>query len=330
MNNIPNFTANWYSQIAKYYFVNIAGRKCRKYLIKCNPTIKNLGMFITSFIPWVNRWVVNRSNILHSKSDYRNTSPVMMRTGIWNHQDRTDMRDITFLMVACYDHPERMENFVLILRWFAKNFDTNISICEMNGAYFRGLTPRYMRIDAASFVRPYMFNELIKASETEINFLWDSDIYIDPQQIIKAVELLRSGKSFVYPYSGPLYYIPRKYYDCLKKTLNVGCIKDPVPIGECTYGGAFGFRKSEYLKLGLENENLSGYVPDDIERLERIGRLARYEMIPGELYHLEHYRGPDSRLGNPSMVKNYLEVFKEKKMTDNELREYIKTWTWAK
>jgi hypothetical protein len=242
---------------------------------------------------------------------------------------KIDLPDVTFLMVAKYDHPERAENFNLIIAWFRKYFNTNISICEINGNKFECFKKyaHYERVDAVKFIRPFMFNQLIKSSKTEINFLWDSDIYVPPRNIKNAVDMLRAGSSFVYPYKDIFYLMPRTVIDLFKATLDLSLINIPMPSSFVSYGGAFGFRKSAYMEIGLENENLSGYVPDDIERLERVVRLGGgYEMVGDALYHLEHYRGPDSRLGNPSMVKNYLEVLKEKDMTDQELREYVNTW----
>jgi hypothetical protein len=334
MKEIPDFTKSWPSQIAKYYYLSGEVKKCRQWLLKCKPTLKTIGMFVTSFFPIIRKMVINRSNILSVKSDYRGVpGPKPISIKPYFFIQKIYLQDVTFLFVAQHDHPDRKANFDLMIAYLNKHFFTNIIIHELNTSefeYLRSSNVRYMRSKNDNFIRPKMFNDMIYHSNTEINFIWDADLLIDPRYMLEAVKLLRNGRSFVYPHRNTFYFVPRKYYDELYSSLDLYSLhgKTDIPCSSGTFGGAFGFRKKAYLRIGLENENLQGYVPDDIERLERIVRLGGgYEMTGNELFHIEHFRGPDSRLSNPNMVNNYLEVLKEKSMTDVELKNYVKSWS---
>lgn len=342
---IPDQTKSWPLQIAKFYYITGQGKDCRKTIIKYRIlTLKSMAMFITSYFPFVVSYIIKKSDILLTKSGYRpNIVPKEVPCVKFKKiKDKINLSDVSFIMAAQYDHPERVENFELTLAYLKRYFTTNFLIGEINTNIFEFLKAdnvKYYQLDkiggftklSGEFHRPRLFNWLIKLAKTEINFIWDSDILINPANIKKAAHLLRLGHSYVYPHNNKLYRVPREYFPVIRKTLSLKSLTMPVPVWKADFGGAFGFRKSDYMKIGWENENLVGYVPDDTERLERIARIGGgYLTVGEELFHMEHFRGPDSRLGNKNMINNYNEIFKTKAMNDDQLRDYVNSWAWIK
>ena len=77
-------------------------------------------------------------------------------------------------------------------------------------------------------------------------------------------------------------------------------------------GGAYIVNKSEYIKLGSENENFYGWGPEDIER---VNRMYVYGMpifrSNGEMYHLWHPIGKNSWYANKNIeIHNRKELLK--------------------
>jgi 2-polyprenyl-3-methyl-5-hydroxy-6-metoxy-1,4-benzoquinol methylase len=71
------------------------------------------------------------------------------------------------------------------------------------------------------------------------------------------------------------------------------------------------------------------YGPEDVDRWERFNRLGfNCKRIKGQLYHIEHWRGPDSCNKNPYFKSNHDELEKMRAMTNDELRLYVDTWEW--
>jgi hypothetical protein len=86
------------------------------------------------------------------------------------------------------------------------------------------------------------------------------------------------------------------------------------------------FKTDSYISGGLENENFISYGAEDRERCERFQRLL-YKVIwmDAIIYHLEHFRGPDSSTANPHFGHNDSLMNKMRSMSLPELVEYYKS-----
>lgn len=85
-----------------------------------------------------------------------------------------------------------------------------------------------------------------------------------------------------------------------------------------------------YITAGLENEYITSWGPDDVDRVKRmeiLGYPCKFE--DGELYHLYHTRAINSLFANiETQNRLYLEYLKICSMNKNNLINYISTWPW--
>ena len=143
---------------------------------------------------------------------------------------------------------------------------------------------------------------MIDQVQTEYVSVWDVDVIISKEQIVKAIDYLRNGTDVVYPYNcfyDTTDYIRHLYleHSCDIKILN-SCIKymnelyGPTPVG-----GAFILRTSCYIDSGKENENYYGWGYEDGDRYYRwINHGFIIKRVEGPLYHLSHPRGINSSI----------------------------------
>ena len=99
-----------------------------------------------------------------------------------------------------------------------------------------------------------------------------------------------------------------------------------------SYGGAIFLNRAHYIAAGMENEYLTSWGPDDVERVKRMEILGySIKRIKGNLYHLPHkrldnsfYQSLDDRI---ALMNVYLKVCSLRK---EDILAYVKTWPWVK
>lgn len=242
---------------------------------------------------------------------------------------RRSLIDTTFVIPFFYDSPERLENLNCILKFLYNNFEAHILVIETGEishskdfVLFKELHCVYKQDKSGVFHRTKVINDGIKAAMTPYVAVWDTDVIIAPENVLKAVELLRFGASLVYPYTGCFMDIRRTYISTGDiKLSSESYVRDSV-------GGAFLVNKRDYMNAGLENENIVSWGPEDAERYIRMKILGyTIERSGGICYHIEHPSSPNSG-PNFHTTSNNLEYLKVKDMTQDELFKYIKTWPW--
>lgn len=258
------------------------------------------------------------------------------------HEDeRIDLSDVTFMIPVSFDHSDRLENMALNVCMLQRAFNTNIIVGENFSDRFKKYETYncvYKKFNYPDFHRTRMLNEMAKMSKTRIIFNWDADVFISPLQILQSIESIRNGADMVFPYDGRFARVPRlPFFKLLETTLDVGMFGKKMFKGmsaedRLSVGGAIAFNRESYFDGGGENENFVSYGPEDVERELRFTRLG-YKVLrtPGVLYHLDHFRGPNSKAHNKFYKQNHDEMdlidsFKSEK----ELRDYTNTWIWKK
>jgi hypothetical protein len=291
---------------------------------------------------------------LKIKNDSKDLYPAEWQ--IWNcfdtngHYKKVDLSDVTFTVPVAYDHEHRAENLNMLLRVMQKNFNTEISVGEAQTAgqeaKFNYLdkpdnhyhSDWYFRFEYKKFHRTRMLNIMARAAQTKFIFNWDADVLIAPIQIFMAVEALRNGADMVYPYRWAFARMPREiWFTKIRDYEDIGMVGDTrfngMNVGDAvSLGGAVGFNRDSFLKCGGENENFISYGAEDVERNIRFKKLgARVERVAGEnLYHMNHYVGPNSCPRHEDFANNDKELKKVRAMSTDELNKYISTWTWNK
>lgn len=256
--------------------------------------------------------------------------------------NKADLTDVTFLIAVKLDSIDRLENIIMVIDFLSFHFKTNIQILEASNYNSRILEQLLKPNADVTFVEDYdpvfhrtkYINQLIKQCQSPLLAIWDADIIIDPIQILKAVELLRSKEaSFCFPYKDKFLDTSLILREIFLKTKNIKILREnegkmkllyqPDPIG-----GAFFAITDDYIASGMENENFYGWGREDGERLIRWEILGyQYKRINGPLYHLSHQRGINSTFHskNQDDIK-WMEIQRIKSMSKKELIKTINSW----
>jgi hypothetical protein len=259
-----------------------------------------------------------------------------------HEEEKFDLSNVTFTIPVAFDHLHRKQNLELNICMLQRDFNTNIIIGE------QGANPKFAYMQThcryrhffgmAEFHRTKMLNEMARMSNTEIIVNWDADVFLPPLNILLAVEALTHDSPLtthvVYPYDGRFARVERTWFKPLEKMLDLGIFQNKVFTGmkeadARSVGGAVFFNKKAFIEGGMENEHMVSYGPEDRERLYRFQTLGfLIKRIPGAIYHLDHWRGPNSSAANVHFKKNTDLYNKMKAMTSFQLTDYVKSWPW--
>lgn len=228
-------------------------------------------------------------------------------------ENKQSLTDVTFLFLVRLDTIDRLENILASSQFISANFETNIRVSEYS-SHKNGLLEKLLdekiRYSFQEDHDPILFrtkflNQMTSTVETPYAAIWDADVIVPVDQILKSVELLRNGEAdFVYPYEKyalDTSFILRRLFlqNCSIEFLeqNVKKMKEMYPPNPL--GGAFLVNLHAYKESGLENENFYGWGLEDGERYYRWENQGyKIRRIPGSLFHLTHERGKNSVFQN--------------------------------
>jgi hypothetical protein len=265
----------------------------------------------------------------------------------WISYDHTEweyLADAVVTIPVAYDSKQRRENLDLSLSNLYSNFFISICIGEQgpfkrfeDASMEETVADYYHFEDMKVFHRTKMLNDMCTwYSHRDIIINWDADVFIPPMQLIEAIRMIHKDKAdMVYPYDGRFARVPRSFLHQIKKYNDIGILSGHRFSGmgdqdAKSVGGVIVWNRKKFIEIGKENENFVSYGPEDVERYERASKLGlRIARIPGALYHLDHIASMDSGTTHPHYKQNVAELKKVQAMTADELREYIKTWSWA-
>lgn len=252
---------------------------------------------------------------------------------------KLDLKDMTFMIPVFVDHRHRIENLLLNVDALRQDFHTNIIVGEQGSTAAQKLQNRvtYMRFgQLKNFHRTKMLNDMAKQATTTLVANWDADVFVPPVQVWLAADRLRQGQDMVYPFDGRFARVPRTWYERLRDSVDVGIFGDTKfagkhgkPLPTASVGGAIFFRRDSFLNGGGENEYMISFGPEDWERNYRFKALGyTVSRIPGCLYHLDHWCGPNSSTRNPYFKHNHAELDRLRAMPADELEKYVQNWPW--
>jgi len=255
---------------------------------------------------------------------------------------KSNLTDVTFLIPVRLDSIDRLVNLKAVLRFLHENFLSNIQVLEAD-CFNTGLIKSivndsidYIFIEDHDpiFFRTNYINQMVRNCKTPYLSVWDTDVIVPPDQILKSVEFLRLGQAdFVYPYEKKfldtskiireLYLVDNDWKVLDKHQKKMRKLYPPNPVG-----GAFLANREKYIESGIENLNFYGWGIEDGERVIRWNKLGyKYKRIQGNLYHLTHERGSNSTFHNDSQKTLKLnELSRISSMTKEELQEEVLGW----
>jgi len=257
--------------------------------------------------------------------------------------EKTDLTDVSFLIPARIDSPSRLRNLLIIVQYLTKYFSTHILIIESDieaQIPVENLPPsvvyEYIHDEDQLFHRTRINNLLIKKASTPTVVLCDIDAVVPVEQIIQAVELLRSHNAdIVLPYDGCFISVDNLFKLVFEKILDpeIFCLNQNkfTVSTRRSWGGCIFLSKQAYMNAGMENEYFGSWGPEDMERVKRMKNFGYIvERIDGVLFHLPHERKLNSHYADPETKIRYMEEFlKVCNLRRKDLKQYISTWQWT-
>jgi len=299
---------------------------------------------------------------LFRKADYINHSPFhadlsrisplycgyYLKTLIRNYnqsqkQKRIDLSDVSFLILARIDSEDRQENILASAYNLSIYFNTNILIVEADNEPKLDITKlpdevqyEFVLDNTQRLHHTKYINRIIAKSSTPYIAIYDADVILPVSQIVKSMELIRLNRySAVSPYDGNFLNVDRLLKAMFINIQDANFLEENrnklAAANKRSYGGAVFLNKDHYIESGLENENLSVWGPNDIERIKRLTNLGyQVKRIPGNLYHLHHSRGVNSGYQaleeKEELISEYLKICN---LNRSDLLAYIQTWQWT-
>lgn len=250
---------------------------------------------------------------------------------------KIDLKDTTFCIPIRIDSNDRLENLELVIEYLTYHFDTNIIVKEVSQTSMLMYHPFIKKVqyewefsDSETFHRTKVLNDMLEMTNTKFWSNYDCDVLFPVQAYIDAVNALRKGSVFVFPYQGPFHEVPRRFIPEVRNKMEVNWI----PLSECglnhpsSVGGAMFHNVEVSKKLGSENENFTGWGWEDNYRINLFQKFGyKIDRVGTVLYHFEHVRGVNSGPSNPYHNHNQNEYYKCFHMSKEVLDHYISTWS---
>ena len=255
---------------------------------------------------------------------------------------KIDLIDATFIIPIRIESEDRLRNVITSVAFLLNNFNTNIIVKEVDKtsvfkeralpqleSFFGDVNVKHIfeESDQPLFHRQRVLNEMIMEADTEIVVNYDCDVILPLESYVTAYMGIKE-KVFdvVYPYGDGMYQRQVNADKIVSAFLdgNDYSILDAVSNEHTSdFGWAQFFRRSVYIKGGMENENFRAYAPEDKERYFRFTTLGyKVGRINNVVYHLEHARGENSWFSNPHMESNLQEWEMISGMDKKQLMDY--------
>lgn len=250
---------------------------------------------------------------------------------------KTNLNDVSFLIALKVDSEDRIQNLDLTISYLTHFFDTEIIICEQG--------PKPILKNRYDNCR-YIFHEIdeffnrqkgvnIAARQSNKPFIahYDADILLEPEQIVKTIEALRSKEvELVLPYDGYFYDVPKRFHSHIAETMSFRgfTTRDCELFTVRGVGGVVFFDREVFWKNGGANENFKGLGYEDNEIFDRF-RILKTKMarVNKPLFHLNHVRKETSYNYNPFVKDNEREYVRIVSMSYEQLKNEISTWPWT-
>jgi len=264
--------------------------------------------------------------------------------------ERLDLTETTFIIPLCIESEDRAQNAEIVLSYLCKHLKTNIVIYEYDKGQSK-LAPILGKIDQGEtnilhrfeenktenkiFHRTKYLNQMLFENvNTECVVNYDIDILLDRLVYAKCQEFILGGHDLIYPYfwGDSQWQIYKSGREKIKQTLTLDSLntKDK-NLTRSEYGHLQYFRTSTYKKFGGEDENMLSYGPEDSMRGQRFQKLGCCVVWSNfYVYHLEHFRTPQSSSKNPMFEHNIKHANFIKNLSKEELQSFYENADYLK
>ena len=281
-----------------------------------------------------------------------------------------DLKGITFLTFVRLDNEERKDNLKAMHRFYRNSCENyqhifieddkepkvtdTIDLGKDDVVVFSKSDTEWRKGEG--------FNKGIKLAKTNILNFIDTDIIIDPNQLLETADRLweDDNAGLMYPYNGLFLCAEKPLKDKFCETLNyeellvipeavelytgikdnnftdqmsyVNKVYNDILIGHmASKGGCVMGRKDNLVKCNGYNPNFCGWGYEDDEVPLRVSKLGfNVTRVNGKgkvIWHLHHFDGTGSEKEKQPFYKENFEImFFVSNSTSYKLKDYIKTW----
>lgn len=231
-----------------------------------------------------------------------------------------------FTFIIGYRHiPDRLNNLRRTLDWINSFTGSEVILVEQDThSKISHLNLRCKHVFMRSnmpYNRSWSFNVGLKHSNSNIIVCGDSDIVMDPNKFIYALNSL-SEYEMVSPYHSVVDLTPQESMMPLEQVVNINRVgrgeEDNQKIN--ISGGISIFRKDALMRIGGWNEDFIGWGGEDDYQTIKVKRFLKWKELEGRCYHLYHSKSaPDN-----TYYKRSLEILeRSNQMTNEELTRVI-------
>ena len=265
---------------------------------------------------------------------------------------KRNLKDTTFIIPVKIESDDRLRNAITICCYILSNFDTRILIKEVNSKpvfqleglpqisdFLDGDVSNLKYIFESESEHPFFhktryFNELLDQCDTEVVAAYDIDVLLPVSTYLKAQEMCKGEYDLVYPFGFGTQEDQVKWQkkvfasdglvsEFLCNDFNFDVFEPHTQKDRAQWGHAQFFKRTSYIKGGMENENFKAWGPEDEEKHYRFPKLG-YKMgrIIDWVYHLEHSRSDDSERTNIYFHPNLQLMEDIRALSVEELKDY--------
>lgn len=257
-------------------------------------------------------------------------------------RNRIKLDSVSFLLPVRIDSDDRLENLHMVCAYLDCYLEVGIIVLEADAVKKvdvkdlpTNVEYHFVKDENPSFHRTKYINSLMHLSSSEIVIIHDVDAIVPIGQITKAIDLVKRREAEVcYPYDGNFISVDILIKSIFGKTYDVNFFERNLGkldiVSRRSVGGSIVLQKKAYLSIGGENEYLTSWGPDDVERYKRFRKLGlRIRRVVGNLYHLPHQRSQNSGyISSERYLSLTEEYFGICRMSSEELGNYVKKWPW--
>jgi len=255
---------------------------------------------------------------------------------------------------------DRVKNLSIVLYYILDNFDTNIYLKETgSNSYETHIIPylNYHNIDISkikyfnektyyeNFPKTKILNDLIMETKNDFIIMHDADILLPIFSYSAISKITEEDCDFLLPIGDHGSFLIKKENDfiylnphTIYNMINVDPFLNNVnPYLPGPPGGVHFMRKKAYFEGYLENENFSGYGPEDSEKILRFKKLGfKVERFNGAAFDLLHEKNDEKNIyGHPlyrtKNIENNLKLYEYLiSLNREELIEYYKNQKYFK
>lgn len=231
-----------------------------------------------------------------------------------------------FTFIIGYRHiPDRLNNLRRTLDWINSFTGSEVILVEQDThSKISHLNLRCKHVFMRSnmpYNRSWSFNVGLKHSNSNIIVCGDSDIVMDPNKFINALNSL-SEYEMVSPYHSVVDLTPQESMMPLEQVVNINRVgrgeEDNQKIN--ISGGISIFRKDALMRIGGWNEDFIGWGGEDDYQTIKVKKFLKWKELEGRCYHLYHSKAaPDN-----TYYKRSLEILeRSNQMTNEDLTRVI-------